>query len=35
MPPPPDLPEEIIGKTSLKYIEALKRLTGQELQIET
>lgn len=34
MPPPPDLPEEIIGKTSLKYIEALKRLTGQELQIE-
>ncbi len=30
-PPPPNLPEDIIRKTSQKYIEALKRLTGKEL----
>jgi phosphoribosylaminoimidazole-succinocarboxamide synthase len=31
-PPPPDLPREIIEKTAEKYREALRRLTGQELQ---
>lgn len=31
-PPPPDLPEEIIQKTSMKYIDALKRLTGKEIK---
>lgn len=30
-PPAPDLPDEIIEKTSLKYLEAYKRLTGKEL----
>lgn len=30
-PPPPVLPEDIINKTSRKYLEALKRLTGAEL----
>lgn len=30
-PPAPNLPDEIIRKTSKKYIEALKRLTGKEL----
>lgn len=29
--PAPNLPEEIIQKTSQKYLEALKRLTGKEL----
>ena len=29
-PPAPNLPEEIIRKTSQKYLEALKRLTGAE-----
>ncbi len=29
-PPAPDLPEDIIMKTSEKYIEALERLTGQK-----
>lgn len=29
-PPAPKLPEDIIEKTSLKYIEAYKRLTGKE-----
>lgn len=28
-PPPPPLPEEVIQKTSAKYIEALNKLTGQ------
>lgn len=28
-PPPPNLPEEIIQKTSQKYLEALKLLTGK------
>lgn len=27
-PPPPDLPEEVINKTSEKYLEALFKLTG-------
>lgn len=30
-PPAPKLPEEIIEKTSEKYLEAYKRLTGKEL----
>jgi len=30
-PPPPPLPREIIEKTSQRYLEALKRLTGQEI----
>ncbi|MBN2034402.1 MAG: phosphoribosylaminoimidazolesuccinocarboxamide synthase [Deltaproteobacteria bacterium] len=31
-PPPPPLPQDIIKKTREKYIEALRRLTGQELR---
>lgn len=31
-PPAPKLPEDIIEKTSLKYLEAYKRLTGKELK---
>lgn len=31
-PPAPNLPKEIIEKTSLKYIEAYKRLTTKELE---
>jgi len=30
-PPAPNLPEEIIRKTSKKYLEALKKLTDKEL----
>jgi phosphoribosylaminoimidazole-succinocarboxamide synthase len=30
-PPGPKLPEEIIEKTSLKYLQVYKRLTGKEL----
>lgn len=30
-PPAPDLPEEIIYKTSEKYLEALEKLTGQKI----
>lgn len=30
-PPPPVLPEEIIQKTSLKYLEAYTKLTGSDL----
>jgi phosphoribosylaminoimidazole-succinocarboxamide synthase len=30
-PPPPDLPENIIEKTSLKYLEAYQKLTGKSL----
>lgn len=30
-PPPPKLPEEIINKTSAKYLEAYKRITNAEL----
>jgi phosphoribosylaminoimidazole-succinocarboxamide synthase len=31
-PPAPDLPADIIAKTSAKYLEAYRRLTGKELQ---
>jgi phosphoribosylaminoimidazole-succinocarboxamide synthase len=31
-PPAPNLPEEIIKKTSQKYLEAFKRLTGREFK---
>jgi len=31
-PPAPDLPEEIIEKTSQKYLEAYRRLSGKELK---
>ena len=30
-PPAPSLPEEIVRKTSEKYLEALKRITGREV----
>ena len=30
-PPAPELPEEVILNTSLKYKEALQKLTGQKL----
>lgn len=30
-PPPPDLPPEIIAKTAEKYREALRRLTGRDI----
>ena len=30
-PPPPDLPPEIVAKTAQKYREALRRLTGRDL----
>ncbi len=30
-PPAPNLPEDIIKKTSKKYLEALKKLTGKEI----
>lgn len=32
-PPAPKLPQDIITKTSQKYLEALKRLTGNDLKI--
>ena len=31
-PPAPNLPEEVIQKTSQKYIEAFERLTGKKLE---
>ncbi|CAM8402067.1 PurC Phosphoribosylaminoimidazolesuccinocarboxamide (SAICAR) synthase [Candidatus Methylopumilus universalis] len=31
-PPPPSLPEDVIRKTSEKYLEAFKKLTGQDIQ---
>ena len=31
-PPPPSLPEDVIGKTSQKYLEAFKKLTGQDIE---
>lgn len=31
-PPPPKLPPEVIAKTRKKYLEALKRLTGNKLE---
>jgi len=30
-PPPPELPEEIVRTTSMRYIEAFERLTGERL----
>jgi phosphoribosylaminoimidazole-succinocarboxamide synthase len=30
-PPPPRLPKDVIEKTSAKYVEAFRRLTGSEL----
>ncbi len=33
-PPAPELPEEIIGKTSQKYLESYKRLTGKDLRMQ-
>ncbi len=32
MPPPPSLPEDVIRKTSEKYLEAFKKLTGQDIK---
>ena len=32
-PPAPNLPEDVIEKTSQKYIEAFQRLTGKKLEI--
>ncbi len=32
-PPAPQLPPEVVGKTSAKYIEAFERLTGKKLEI--
>ena len=29
-PPPPELPEEVVSKTSRKYLDALERLTSSE-----
>ena len=34
-PPAPDLPDEVIRNTSLRYIEALKKITGEEINFET
>jgi phosphoribosylaminoimidazole-succinocarboxamide synthase len=31
-PPPPDLPAEIVAKTAQKYREALRRLTGRDIE---
>jgi phosphoribosylaminoimidazole-succinocarboxamide synthase len=31
-PPVPSLPADVVGKTREKYVEAFRRLTGQELQ---
>ena len=31
-PPPPSLPEDVITKTSQKYLEAFNKLTGQEIR---
>ena len=31
-PPPPALPEDVINKTSQKYLEAFKKLTGQDIK---
>jgi phosphoribosylaminoimidazole-succinocarboxamide synthase len=32
-PPAPELPEDIVDKTSRKYLEAYARLTGRELEV--
>jgi phosphoribosylaminoimidazole-succinocarboxamide synthase len=31
-PPAPSLPQEVIAKTSAKYVEAFERLTGEKLR---
>ena len=31
-PPPPPLPDDVVARTAAKYREALRRLTGRELQ---
>jgi phosphoribosylaminoimidazole-succinocarboxamide synthase len=31
-PPVPSLPDEVIARTREKYLEALRRLTGRDLQ---
>ena len=31
-PPPPSLPDDVIRKTSEKYLEAFKKLTGQDIK---
>ena len=31
-PPAPELPEDIVSATSAKYVEALRILTGRDLQ---
>jgi phosphoribosylaminoimidazole-succinocarboxamide synthase len=31
-PPVPSLPDEVVAHTREKYVEAFRRLTGQELQ---
>ncbi|QDD11275.1 phosphoribosylaminoimidazolesuccinocarboxamide synthase [Candidatus Methylopumilus planktonicus] len=31
-PPPPSLPEDVIRRTSEKYLEAFKKLTGQDIK---
>src|SRR5438477_8085926 len=33
-PPPPRLPKEVFEKTSAKYLEAFRRLTGNEIAID-
>ena len=30
-PPPPDLPDRVVGATSTRYLEIFRRLTGTEL----
>jgi phosphoribosylaminoimidazole-succinocarboxamide synthase len=32
-PPAPGLPEEVIRKTSEKYVEVYERLTGRKLEL--
>ena len=32
-PPAPNLPEEVVRKTSQRYVEAYRRLTGEELAV--
>jgi phosphoribosylaminoimidazole-succinocarboxamide synthase len=32
-PPAPALPDDVAAKTSEKYVEAYRRLTGRELQV--
>jgi phosphoribosylaminoimidazole-succinocarboxamide synthase len=32
-PPAPSLPEDVVQRTSQRYVEAYRRLTGEELSI--